>query len=135
VESGLKIAEFFMFFAIVAAIILYLLRFGFSHLFDVVIGREGLDIILFRQFVVATIAYSSIEHAERRSIFLSIDASAPWSVALPMTNRIGLRPIIIKLKRRTAFFHYIAVTPKDPARFLEELQRYVPGSGGARRAD
>jgi hypothetical protein len=130
VESGLKIAEFFVFFAIIAAIIVYLLRFGFSHLFDVVIGREGLDVVVFRKAVIATIPYSSIERAERRWIFLSIDASAPWSVALPITNRVGLRPIILKLKRRIGIFHHIAITPKDPVRFLEELRRYVPASGG-----
>jgi len=130
VESGLKIAEFFMFFAIIVAIIVYLLRFGFSHLFDVVIGREGLEIVVFRKAVIATIPYSSIERAERRWIFLPIDASAPWSVALPITNRVGLRPIIIKLKRRIRIFHHIAITPKDPVRFLEELRRHVPASGG-----
>ena len=119
-----------MFFTIVAAIIVYLLRFGFSHLFDVVIGRKGLDVVVFRKAVIATIPYSSIERAERRWIFLSIDASAPWSVALPITNRVGLRPIIIKLKRRIGIFHHIAITPKDPVRFLEELQSYDSASGG-----
>jgi len=130
VQSGLKIAEFIVFFAIIAAIIVYLLRFGFSHLYDVVIGREGLDVIVFRKVVVGTIRYGSIERAERRWIFQSIDASAPWSVTLPITNRVGLRPIIIKLKRRIGIFHHIAITPKDPVRFLEELQSYVPASGG-----
>jgi hypothetical protein len=130
VEPGLKIAEFFVFFAIFAAIIVYLLRFGFSHLFDVVIGREGLDVVVFRRAVIATIPYSSIERAERRWMFLSIDASAPWSIALPITNRVGLRPIIIKLKRRIGIFHHIAITPKDPVRFVEELQSYVLASGG-----
>jgi hypothetical protein len=130
VQSGLKIAEFFVFFAIIAAIIVYLLRFGFSHLYDVVIGREGLDVVVFRAIVITTIPYSSIERAECRRIFLSIDASAPWSVALPITNRVGLRPIIIKLKRKIGIFRYIAISPKDPVRFLEELRRYVPVSGG-----
>ncbi len=128
--SGLKIAEFFVFFAIFAAVIVYLLRFGFSHLFDVVIGKEGLDVVVFRRAVIATIPYSSIERAERRWMFLSIDASAPWSIVLPITNRVGLRPIIIKLKRRIGIFYYIAITPKDPARILEELQSHVPASGG-----
>jgi hypothetical protein len=126
VESGLKIAEFFVFFAIIVAIIVYLLRYGFSHLFDVVLGREGLEVVVFRKVVIATIPYSSIERAERRWIFLSIDASAPWSVALPITNRVGLRSIIIKLKRRIGIFRCIAISPKDPVRFLEELRRYVP---------
>jgi hypothetical protein len=120
------IAEFFVFFATIVAIIVYLLRFGFSHLFDVVIGTEGLDVVVFRKVVIAMIPYSLIERAERRCIFLSIDASAPWSVALPITNRVGLRPVIIKLKRRCGIFYHIAITPKDPARFLEELRRYVP---------
>jgi hypothetical protein len=130
VESGLKIAEFVLYFAIIAAIIFYVLRFGFSHLFDVVIGREGLDVVVFQKFVAATIPYSSIERAERRSIFLSPDASAPWSAALPITNRVGIRPIIVKLKRRIGIFRYIAVSPKNPVRFLEELRKYVPASGG-----
>jgi hypothetical protein len=130
VGSGLKIAEFFAFFAAIAAIIVYLLRFGFSHLFDVVFGSEGLDLVVFRRVVIATIPYSLIERAERRWIFLSIDASAPWSVALPITNRVGLRPIIIELKRRIGIFRYIAISPKDPVRFLEELQSYVPAPGG-----
>jgi hypothetical protein len=128
VESGLKIAEFFVFFAVFAAIIVYLLRFGFSHLYDVVIGREGLDVIVFRKVVVGTIRYGSIERAERRWIFQSVDASAPWSIPLPITNRVGLRSIIIKLKRRIVIFRHIAITPKDPVRFLEELRRHVPAS-------
>jgi hypothetical protein len=126
VESILEIA---VFFAISAAIVVYLLRFGFSHVYDVVIGREGLDVVVFRKVIIATIPYSSIERAERRWIFLSIDASAPWSVALPITNRVGLRPIIIKLKRRIGIFRYIAISPKDALRFLEELRRYVQVSG------
>jgi hypothetical protein len=132
VESGLKIVELFAFFAIIAAIIVYLLRFGLSHLYDVVIGREGLDLVVFRKVIVATIPYSSIERAERRWIFLSIDASAPWSVALPITNRIRLRAIIIKLKRKIGIFRYIAISPKDPVHFLEELRRYVPVSEESR---
>jgi hypothetical protein len=128
VESAFKIAEFFVFFAIIPAIIFYVLRFGFSHLFDVVIGKEGLDVVVFRKFVVATIPYSSIERVERRWIFLSPDAAAPWSVALPFTNKPGLRPIIIKLNRRIGIFRYIAISPKDPVRFLEEIRRYVPAS-------
>src|SRR5438132_12385696 len=115
-QSSLKIAEFLVFFAIVTAIVFYLLRFGFSHLFDVLIGADGLYIIVFRTAVIATIPYSSIERTERRSIFLSVDTSAPWSIALPITNRITLRPIIIKLKRRTGIFQHIAITPKDPER-------------------
>ena len=67
-ESSLKIAEIFVFFATIAAIIAYLFRFGFTHLFDVVIGREGLDIVVFRKIVIATIPYSSIERAERRLV-------------------------------------------------------------------
>src|SRR3989442_7367268 len=130
VQLGLKIAEFFVFFAAIAAIIAYLLMFGFSHLYDVAIGREGLDIVAFRKFVIATIPYSSIERAERRWIFLSNDASVAWSVALPITNRVGLRSVIIKLKRRIGIFRYIAITPEDPIHFLEELRRYVPVSGG-----
>jgi hypothetical protein len=127
---GLKDRRVLRVFRNFAAIIVYLLRFGFSHLFDVVIGREGLDVVVFRRAVIATIPYSSIERAERRWIFLSIDASAPWSVALPITNRVGLRVIIIKFKRRIGIFHHIAITPKDLVRFLEELQSYVPASGG-----
>ena len=124
----MKIAEFFVFFAVFAAIIVYLLRFGFSHLYDVVIGREGLDVIVFRKVVVGTIRYGSIERAERRWIFQSVDASAPGSIPLPITNRVGLRSIIIKLKRRIVIFRHIAITPKDPVRFLEELRRHVPAS-------
>ena len=126
----MKIAEIFVFFAVVAAIIFYLFRFGFSHLFDVVIGRKGLDIVVVRRVVIATIPFSSIEHVERRWIFLSIDASAPWSVALPIANRVGLRAIIIRLKRRIGIFRHIAITPKDPVGFLGELRRYVAASGG-----
>src|SRR5579864_6854247 len=94
VESSLKIAEFFVFFSIVGAIIFYLFTFGFSHLFDVVLGSEGLRVVLFRKIDIATISYRSIERAERRWIFLSPDASAPWSLVLPITNRTGLRGII-----------------------------------------
>jgi len=128
VELGLKIAEFFVFFATIVAIIVYLLRFGISHLFDVVIGRQGLDIIVFRKIVIATIPYSSIERAERRWIFQTNDASAPWSIALPITNRVGLRSIMIKLKRKIGVFRLIAITPKDPVRFLGELRRHVAAS-------
>jgi hypothetical protein len=125
VETGLKIAEFLVFFATIAAIITYLLKFGLSHVYDVAIGREGLDVVVFRKVVIATIPYSSIERAERGWIFLSIDPSGPWSVALPITNRVGLRPIIIKLKQRIGIFRYIAISPKDPASFLEELLHVI----------
>ena len=127
-EAALKIAEFFVFFAIIAAIIVYLFRFGFSHLFDVVIGRDGLDIVVFQKIVIATIPYRSIERAERRWIFQSNDASAPWSIAFPITNRIGLRAIAITLKRRMGIFRHIVITPKDPLVFLGKLRRHASAS-------
>jgi len=130
VESNLKIAEFLVFFAIIAAIIVYLFRFGFSHLFDVVIGRDGLDIVVFQKIVIATIPYRSIEGAERRWIFQSNDASAPWSIALPITNRIGLRAIAITLKQRMGIFRHIVITPKDPVLFLEKLRRHASDYAG-----
>src|SRR3989442_11174281 len=128
VQLGLKIAEFFVFFAAIAAIIAYLLMFGFSHLYDVAIGREGLDIVAFRKIVIATIPYSSIERAERRWIFLSNDASVAWSVALPITNRVGLRSVIIKLKRRIGIFRYIQSRQKTRYTFWRSfggMSRYL----------
>jgi len=129
VEAGLKIAELLMLSAMVAAIIAYLLTFGLSHLYDVIIGREGLDVVLFRTIVMATIPYGSIEIAERRWIFLVIDAAALWSVALPIANRAGLRPVTIKLKRRIGIFRHIAITPEDPVRFLEQFHKHLRAAG------
>lgn len=119
-EAGLMVAELFAFVAIAIAIVAYLLRFGLSHLYDVAIGAEGLHVVLFRKVIVATIPYSSIERAERRWIFLSVDHSAPWSIALPLTNRVGLQSVIIKPKRRIGVFRHIAVK-KTPCAFWKSF--------------
>jgi hypothetical protein len=99
----------------------FLIKYGLSHLFDVAAGADGVDLILFRNFVVGTINYKSISAVYKRGALRLSDEDTVVGAFLtvPVVNRIRLTGIIIKLQ--SGIFRYICVTPEKPDEFLRQV--------------
>jgi hypothetical protein len=120
--------KIFLFFAVPVVIGLHVVKFGVSHIYDVRIGNDGVDIVLLTRFHVKTIRFESIEMAYERSIFLlsEHDSGVSAFFTVPMMNRISIRAVILKLK--SGCFRYIAFTPEDRHAFLTQVNSRIAGA-------
>src|ERR1700722_1077617 len=91
----------FLFFAIPTAVVFYLIRFGFKHLYEITINDDGLVLMIFLRFPVARINFDSIEKAYTPGEFLR-EHSLLTSMfcVIPLPNRVFISPIILELKRK-----------------------------------
>src|ERR1051326_1145084 len=110
-----------LFFTTPVVMMAYLIKFGFSHIYDIRVEETGLTIVLFTRLRVGTIRFSSIDLAftgtsflRKHSLFVSLFC------VFPLANRISVNPIVIQLHRK--FPKYISITPKSRATFLEQLR-------------
>jgi hypothetical protein len=115
--------ELVAFVAVQIGVTAYLVIFGVSHLYDVQIGRDGVDVLLLKTFKAATIKFNSIESAYERYVFSFADQDEfPRALfSIPLVNRFSFKMII--LKRRSGIFRYVAMTPKNKSEFLISLRQ------------
>lgn len=120
----LSLLKVVLFFALLIALVACLARFGLSPLYDVRVSGEGIDIILFRRVVAGTIKYRSIRAVYRRGFLMSDqDTWSSYLCTVPLTNRISMMPVIIRLERRC--FGAVAVTPASPNEFVDQVRQRI----------
>ena len=109
---------------ILVVILIYLAKFGLSHLYDYRVGQYGIEFTLLRFIPVFTIEFGAIESAREIRIFTAID-DRPSSMftSLVVGNRISAGLIVLKM--RAGLFRYVALTPANRKVFLHNVVAHL----------
>ena len=101
---------------------LYLSWFGLSHLYDYIVGEDGVDFRIFRTFRIFTIRFEWIDDAFEQRIFSLVDHKASSLFrGLMVGNRFAIRYLVLRMK--SGPIRYIGLTPADRLAFLEQVKR------------
>ncbi len=107
-----------------ACVLIYLYKFGLSHLYDYRVGQDGVEFIFLTFLQVFTVKFASIESAREIRLFTSID-NKPSSIftCLVIGNRLAAGLVVLKMKAGP--FQYIALTPADRETFVQEVAGHL----------
>src|ERR1700730_9927172 len=93
-------------------LVIYLIKFGFSQIYDVIINEDGVIIIVFLKLHLFTIGFKSIVKVYTREEFMQThNALVCMFRVAPLVNRVSVNPIVIETEG--GIFRYISVTPKS----------------------
>lgn len=108
----------------------YLVRYGYSHIYDAVIGQHGIRFLLFKRFLVLELKFESIERVYDRKTFLSShNILVSMFRVFPVVNRISKYPSPIIVQRKSGFIKYLSLTPENPESFLAQLNDILRDRG------
>ena len=118
----MKLVQLLLFLGFPFGLVIYLYKFGLSHLYDFRVGPRGVEIIVLGILPLVLIKFESIE-AVQVGRFLRM-AGDPSIIALftslAIGNRITLKTVVLTMKRGP--FRYVQITPADPKGFSELVQ-------------
>jgi hypothetical protein len=107
-----------------AAVLIYLYKFGLSHLYDYRVVKRGVEFILLRYFPVFLIKFGSIESAREISFYSVADSRFSTIFrSIVIGNRISAGLIVLKMK--AGLFRYVAITPADRKAFLHDVVAHL----------
>jgi hypothetical protein len=109
-----------------AAVISYLFKFAISHVIDVHPGDQGIYFILSTRVKIYVLQYELIEACGAyKSFDFSWSDGTIWSRwrALHIGGWPRLTRVILKMKSGT--FSYIALFPRNPFDFAEQVQKQL----------
>src|SRR5258708_31725728 len=97
------------------ALVWYLVKFGYSHIYDVVIGKDGIIFLIFKRFPIFELKFESMEKVYDRKTFLS-SHNIVVSIfgVFPIVNRIPKYPSPIIVQMKSGFIKYLSLTPESP---------------------
>jgi hypothetical protein len=108
----------------------YLVKFGFSHVYDPLICEHGIRFLLFGRFIFFELRFDRIEQVYDRKTFMASHGIATSMFGVfPIVNRIARYPSPIVVQTKFGFIKYLSLTPAHPEAFLIELNMILSKGG------
>jgi hypothetical protein len=126
----MNFAHALIWFAILIASCFYFFWFGLSHLYDYIVGEDGVEFRIFRSFRIFTIRFEWIDDAFEQRIFSLVDNRASSLLrGLMVGNRLAIRYVVLRMKFGP--IRYVGLTPADRYAFLEQVRHRLATRPGA----
>ena len=117
----MNFAHALIWFAMLIASCFYFFWFGLSHLYDYIVGEDGVEFRMFRSFRIFTIRFEWIDDAFEQRIFSLVDNRVSSLFrGLMVGNRFAIKYVVLRMK--SGPIRYIGLTPADQRTFLEQVK-------------